>query len=331
MTMKAWTIKKPGGIEQLVIEDRPIPTPSENEILIKVENTAINRTDILTRENETLEAPYPILGVEVSGIIEKESPNFPNLKAGTRVAGIVNRGGYAQYATMPANRAIVIPDSMSSVDAAAIPEVFLTAYQTMFWLGELKPEETILIHAAGSGVGTAAIQLASRKITDANIIATAGSKHKLDMAKALGAQHTINYKKEDFAEKVLEYTDGRGADVILDFVGASYWEQNLKSAAIDGNIILIGTLSGSEVENMSISSLMKKRLSIKGTLLTPRSDEYKAELTQEFAKRIIPFFEEDIIQPIVHSILSFEDLPEAHRQMEANENTGKIILQVADD
>ena len=329
--MRAWTMKQPGGIEQLVIEERPIPTPSEDEILIKVENTAINRTDVITRENTSLEAPYPILGVEVSGVVEKEAPNYPELTVGTRVAGIVNRGGYAEYVTMPANRAIVIPESMSSVEAAAIPEVFLTAYQTMFWLGELKQDETILIHAAGSGVGTAAIQLASRKITDARIIATAGSQHKLDMAKALGAQHVINYKKEDFAEKVLEYTDGHGADVILDFVGASYWEENIQSAAVDGNIILIGTLGGAEVENMSIFELMKKRLSLKATLLTPRSDDYKAELTQEFAKRIMPFFGEDIIQPIVHSVLEFEDLPEAHRQMEADENTGKIILQVSED
>lgn len=331
MTMKAWTIKQPGGIDQLIIEDRPIPTPSDDEVLIKVESTAINRTDIITRENISLEAPYPILGVEVSGIVEKSSPNYPELKAGTRVAGLVNQGGYAEYVTMPADRAILIPDSMSSIDAAAIPEAFLTAYQTMFWLGELKPQETILVHAAGSGVGTAAIQLASRKITDANIIATAGSERKLEMARALGAAHTINYKKEDFAEKVLEYTDGHGADVILDFVGASYWEKNLKSAAVDGRWILIGTLGGNEVEEISIRDLMQKRLSLKGTLLTPRSDQYKAELTQEFSKRIIPFFEEDIIQPIVHSILSFADLPEAHRQMEANENTGKIIIQVADD
>ena len=331
MTMKAWTVKQPGGMDQLVIENRPIPTPADDEILIKVECTAVNRTDIITRENTTLEAPYPILGVEVSGIVEKEALDYPELKAGTRVAGLVNRGGYAEYVTMPANRAIIIPDSMSLIDAAAIPEVFLTAYQTMFWLGELKQQETVLIHAAGSGVGTAAIQLASRKITDANIIATAGSKQKLEMAKALGAAHTINYKKEDFAEKVLEYTEGRGADVILDFVGASYWEKNLKSAAVDARWILIGTLGGSEVENMSISALMQKRIALKATLLTPRSNQYKAELTQEFSKRIIPFFEEYIIQPIVHSILSFEDLPEAHRQMEANENTGKIIIQVAED
>jgi len=327
--MKAWTMKEPGGIEQLVMVDRPIPEPTDDEILVKVESTAVNRTDTLTRANESLEEPYPILGVEVSGIVEKTSPNYPELKEGTRVAGIVNRGGYAEYAVMPAGRAMVLPDSMSFIDGAAIPEVFLTAYQTMFWLGELEPNETVLIHAAGSGVGTAAIQLASRKITDANIIATAGTDRKLEVAEAIGADLTINYKKENFDEKVLEYTDGHGADVILDFVGASYWDMNLNSAAIDGRWILIGTLGGSDIKNMSIGSLMQKRLSLKGTLLTPRSDEYKAELSQEFAHRIMPFFEEDIIQPIIHSVLDFKDLKEAHRQMEADENTGKIILDVA--
>lgn len=329
--MKAWTMKEPGGIEQLIMVDRSIPTPTDDEILIKVEATAVNRTDILTRENKSMEEPYPILGVEVSGVVEKESPNYPELTEGTRVTGIVNRGGYAEYAVMPAGRAMVLPDSMSFVEGAAIPEVFLTAYQTMFWLGELKPQETVLIHAGGSGVGTAAIQLASRKITDANIITTAGKQHKLDMAEALGADLTINYKEENFDEKVLEYTNGKGADVILDFIGASYWEKNLNSAAVDGRWVLIGTLGGSKVEEIELGQLLQKRLSLKATLLTPRSDEYKAALTQEFAKRIIPFFEEDIIQPIIHSVLSFDDLPEAHRQMEADENTGKIIIDVTDE
>lgn len=329
--MKAWTIKGPGGIEQLELVERPIPIPTKEEVLIKVEATAINRTDIITRENKDLRSPYPILGVEVSGIVVQESPNYPSLTKGTRVAGIVNQGSYAEYAVMPANRAIVLPDSMSSIEGAAIAEVFLTAYQTMFWLGEVQRGETILIHAAGSGVGTAAIQLAGAKIAGAKVIATAGSDRKLSLAKELGAEVAINYKKEDFAERVLEETDGRGVDLILDFVGASYWKQNLKSAAIDARWILIGTLGGSELAKLSLFELMKKRISLHATLLTPRSDEYKAELTKEFVKVILPFFEEDIIQPIIHSVLSFGDLPEAHRQMEDNENAGKIILTVGED
>lgn len=325
--MKVWTMKEPGNIDQLIIEERPIPKPTADQVLIKVESTAINRTDILTRENKSLTAPYPVLGVEVSGVVVKEAANYPDLKEGTRVAGLVNDGSYAEYAVMPANRAIILPDSISFPEGAAIPEVFLTAYQCMFWLGQLKPLETVLIHAAGSGVGTAAIQLANRKIVDAKVIATAGSKRKLEMASALGAAHTINYKKENFDEKVLEYTDGRGVDLILDFVGASHWEKNYNSIAIDGRWVLIGTLGGAEVD-LNISDLMKKRVTLNATLLTPRSDEYKAELSQEFSKRMMPFFEEDIIQPIIHSVLEFDDLKEAHRQMEANENTGKIILDL---
>lgn len=329
--MKAWTMKAPGGIEQLELVERPIPIPTTDEILIKVEATAINRTDILTRERKDLRAPYPILGVEVSGIVEQGSVNYPELTKGTRVIGLVNQGSYAEYATMPANRAIVLPDSLSLIEGAAIAEVFLTAYQTMFWLGEIKRGDTILIHAAGSGVGTAAIQLAGAKIAGAKVIATAGSERKLALAKALGAEVVINYKKEDFAERVLEETGGRGVDLILDFVGASYWEQNLKSAAVDARWILIGTLGGAEVKEVSLIDLMQKRISLHATLLTPRSDAYKAALTKEFTKVILPFFEEDIIQPIIHSVLSFEDLPEAHRQMEDNENTGKIILTVGED
>lgn len=324
--MKAWTIQEPGGIDQLKMINQEIPVPKEKEILIKVEATAINRTDIITRERAGLQPPYPILGVEVSGIVEQESKHYPNLSKGTRVAGIVNQGGYAEYAVMPGNRAIILPDTMSFIEGAAISEVFLTAYQTMFWLGEIKREETVLIHAAGSGVGTAAIQLAHRKIAGAKVIATAGTERKLRLAEELGVSVTINYKKEDFAEKVLEATDGQGVDLILDFVGSSYWEKNLKSVSTDGRWILIGTLGGSTVKDFSITDLMRKRISLHATLLTPRSDEYKAALTKEFTKVILPFFEEDIIQPIIHSVLSFEDLPEAHRQMEANENTGKIIL-----
>ncbi|MDN6731364.1 MAG: NAD(P)H-quinone oxidoreductase [Atopostipes suicloacalis] len=326
--MRAWTVKKPGGIEELEVVERPIPKPKENELLIKVEAFAINRTDIITRENQELSPPYPILGIEVSGIVEKESSAYPNIPKGTRVAGIVNQNAYAEYALMPADRAIIIPDSLSVIEGAAIPEVFLTAYQAMFRLGEIKRGETVLIHAAGSGVGTAAIQLAGRKIAGAKVIATAGSDRKLALAKELGAKRTINYRKEDFAEEVLEETEGRGVDLILDFVGASYWEQNIKSAAPDANWILLGTLGGAEVKNVSLSQLMNKRLTLHASLLTPRSDKYKAKLTEEFSKRILPFFEEDIIQPIIHSVLSFENLPEAHRQMEANENTGKIIITV---
>lgn len=327
--MKAWTIKEPGGRDQLVLEERETPAPKENEILIEVKAAGINRTDVATRENKKLTKPYPILGVEVSGVVKKSSPLFPELTEGTRVAGLVNRGAYAEYVTMPADRAIVLPESLSFEDAAGVPEVFLTAFQTMYWLGELKEKENILIHAAGSGVGTAAIQLA-RQLSDAKIFATAGQDHKLETAKELGADVVINYKEEEFDEVIEKETDGYGVDVILDFIGASYWDKNLASAAIDSRWVLIGTLGGTKIDNFSLRDLMQKRISLKGTLLTPRSDEYKARLTDDFSQKALPKFEEGLLKPIIHSVVPFEELPEAHRQMEDSENTGKIILKISE-
>lgn len=247
--MKAISIKKPGGSEQLEIQERPVPSLEEGELLIKVQASAINRTDTLTRENKQLSEPYPILGVEVAGIVVDSNLADEKIAIGTRVAGLVNHGGYAEYVAMPADRVFHMPDTMSFEEAAAIPEVFLTAYQTLYWLGKLKQGETVLIHAGASGVGTAAIQLA-KKMTKANVIVTAGSEEKLEFCKELGADKGINYKKEDFAKEVLDYTQNKGVDLILDFIGASYWDQNVASIKTDGRWILIGTLGGTIVEKV---------------------------------------------------------------------------------
>src|SRR5699024_4055216 len=215
--MKIWTIKQPGGKEQLIQAERPVPELEEGDLLVKVKAAGVNRTDILTREDNSLSTPFPILGVEVSGVVMENRSSVPHLNPGTRVAGLVNRGGYAEYVKMPANRAMVIPDTLSFEDAAAIPEVFLTAYQTLYWLGELQQKETVLIHAGGSGVGTAAIQLA-RQLSEATVLTTAGQPEKLKVCEELGADVLINYKKEEFDSRVLEETAGHGADVILDFI-----------------------------------------------------------------------------------------------------------------
>lgn len=327
--MKAWSIEKPGGREVLKLNDYETPVPGEGELLVQVKAAGINRTDTLTRQNTALTEPYPILGIEVSGVVVENRSTDDTLNAGTRVCGLVNHGGYGEYVIMPADRAIVLPDELSYEEGAAIPEVFLTAYQTVYWLGELKEKEKILIHAAGSGVGTAAIQLASQ-LSQATIFATAGQPQKLEMAKALGAHVLINYKEDAFDETVNEVTEGSGVDVILDFVGASYWDMNLASCAVDARWVLIGTLGGARVEDLSLFDLMKKRIAIKGTVLTPRSDAYKAQLTQEFAEIALPLFKEKKLKPVIHTVVPFKELPEAHRIMEDNENTGKIILKVTD-
>lgn len=322
--MKAVVVNQPGGAEQLQVEEVSKPSPGKGELLIKVKAAAINRTDIISREGKSGYMKNPILGVEVAGEVVDDGEEA-TVPLGTRVIGLVNGGGYAEYAVMPTDRAMVIPDSLSYEEAAAIPEVFLTAFQTLFWLGELSDKETVLIHAGGSGVGTAAIQLAS-KLTNAKILTTAGSKEKLDYCRSLGADIGINYKEQDFAEEVLKETNGVGADVILDFIGASYWEKNLKSIAVDGRWVLIGMLGGSKVDEIDLMSLMGKRVHLKGTLLTPRSDDYKQELTNDFAKNALPLFKQGKLKAIVDRVFPMEETSEAHRHMEANKNIGKIIV-----
>ncbi|WP_268626673.1 NAD(P)H-quinone oxidoreductase [Paenibacillus alvei] len=324
--MKGVIVNNPGGSEQLEITDLPSPQPQAGELLIEVHAAAVNRTDIVMREGKAGYATNPILGVEVAGtVIEVNGES--TYTVGDRVMGLVNGGGYAEYAVMPMDRAIPIPDSFSFADAAAIPEVFLTAYQTLYWIGKLQQGETVLIHAGASGVGTAAIQLA-KQISKATVIVTAGSAEKLDFCRELGADVLINYKEQSFDEEVLRATNGQGADVILDFVGADYWSKNLASIKKEGRWVLIGVLGGVKVEQMNLFALMSKCVQLTGTLLTPRSDEYKARLTQDFAANVLAYFDNSSIKPIIDTIFPLEKVSDAHIHMEENRNTGKIILQV---
>ncbi len=324
--MRVITVKKPGGAEQLQLSEREKPKLNSGELLIKVEAAAINRTDIINRQSSSGYLNLDVLGIEVAGIVE-ESGSDTAIEPGTKVMGLVNGGGYAEYAVMPADRAMIIPDNLSFEEAAAIPEVYLTAYQTLFWLGELQEKETVLIHAGGSGVGTAAIQLA-RQLADAHIITTAGSSEKLDFCKSLGADHTINYKLQEFDKEVLAVTDGQGAAVILDFIGASYYRKNLNSIQMDGRWILIGLLGGAQLENVNLMEMMSKRIQWKGTLLTPRSDQYKEKLTADFAGRALPLFKQGRLKPVIDKVFPMEEVQEAHRRMESNQNIGKIILKM---
>lgn len=324
--MKAITVKQPGGADQLQVTEQVKPEPKDGELLIKVKAAAVNRTDIVNRESSLGYMDNTILGVEVAGIIEKvgEGAKF---EVGTKVMGIVNGGGYAEYVVMPANRAIVVPEHLSFEEAAAIPEVFLTAYQTLFWIGRLRAGENVLIHAGGSGVGTAAIQLA-KQIAQANVIVTAGSKEKLDFCKSLGADVCINYKEQNFDEEIMKITNNQGVDLILDFVGASYWSKNIASIKVDGRWVLIGILGGANIENLNLFDLMLKRIQLTGTLLTPRSDEYKAELTTEFSAKTLDLFSNNKLRPIVDQVFLFNQIQQAHEHMEKNKNIGKIIIKV---
>lgn len=313
-------------------EDRLIYTEvedislEENEVLIDVYASAVNRLDLLQRKNNNWYGENSVLGVEVAGVIE--DPNeHSHLKKGDRVMGLVNGGGYAEKAAMPADRVMKIPDNMTFEEAAAIPEVFLTAYQTLYWIGKLQPKEKVLIHAGGSGVGTAAIQLA-RQLTDAEIFVTAGTEEKLAVCKRLGADHLIHYKSQDFAKEVQRITNKSGVNVILDFIGASYWEKNLTSIALDGRWVLIGVLGGETVDEINLMGLLRKRVQLLGTTLTPRTDAYKAKLSKEFVEKTYQLFEAAKLKPVIDKVFPIEEADSSHDYMQSNQNIGKIILKV---
>lgn len=326
--MKAILVKEPGGTEQLNLVDIDKPKPNKEEVLVKVKAAAVNRADIVKRVGK-----YPnqakeniSLGLEVSGVIETVGSKDSKYKIGDEVCGLMAEGGYAEYAILREDVIIPKPENLSFIEAAAIPEVFMTAYQTLFWLGKLKKGEHVLIHAGGSGVGTAAIQLA--KQAGAIVTVTAGSKEKLDFCQTLGADTLINYKEENFSEVIQEKTKKRGVDLILDFIGASYWEMNMKSIAVEGRIILIGLLGGARVENFNLNHILAKRIQITGTLLNPRSDQYKADLVKDLVDSSLNLFISGDLKPIVDSTYKLPDVGDAHNHMQASKNIGKIVLTV---
>lgn len=298
----------------------PQPSPKPGELLIEIAASGVNRLDLNRLAHGTNDL---ILGVEVAGIVLENHSTNPRFIAGTRVYGIVRDGGYAQQVCLPADQALIMPASMNYVEAAAIAENYLTGYQALIWLANLQEGETVLVHAGASGVGLAAIQLA-KSLKHAKVIATA-SLGKHAACYAAGADLVIDYQTTDFSAAVLAF-DPHGADVILDFIGAAYFHQNLKCAAIDGRHILISTLSGSQVDHFDLRQIADKRLSLIGTLLSPRSDTYKAQLVQAFATATTLLFADGQLKPVIDSTFDFANTKAALEYMAANQNIGKIVL-----
>nr|WP_258567736.1 NAD(P)H-quinone oxidoreductase [Paenactinomyces guangxiensis] len=322
-------VTEPGGAEKLYMGEYPKPSCQPGEILVKVKATALNRADILQREGKYPPPPgaSPVMGLEIAGVVEEVGEQFTGVwHPGDRVFGLLPGGGYAEYAVIPGEMAIPVPDSFTFAQAAAIPEVFLTAYQALFWVGKLQKGETVLIHAGASGVGTAAIQLA--KAVGANPIVTVGSDEKREACQKLGASFAFNYKEGPFTEKVKNATNGAGVDLILDFVGAPYWDSNLALLKVDGRFVLISTLGGSRVESVSLGQILAKRLQITGTTLRSRPLDYKIRLTKEFSSFALPRFKNGELHPVIDQIFSWTEVQKAHRYMEWNQNIGKIILTI---
>ncbi|PKD43841.1 NAD(P)H-quinone oxidoreductase [Rhodohalobacter barkolensis] len=325
--MKALLINNQSDEPVMEMGDYPTPKPGERELLVKVKSTALNRADLLQKRGKY---PVPkgessILGLEMSGVVESVGKGVGKFKKGDRVFGLLGGGGYAEYCTIHEEMAIQMPDFLSFEEAAAIPEVFLTAYQALIWLGELKDGETVLIHAGASGVGTAAIQLA-KKLRKSQIAVTAGSKEKLNLCRSLGSALQINYKEEDFVEKIKQRFGESSVDLIVDFVGSPYWEKNISSLAIDGRLIYLSMLGGAKVEEMSLVPILRKRLTVRGSTLRNRSIEYKKQLTDEFWRNTKDYFENEELAPVISAIFDWKDVEKAHQMMNENRNAGKIVL-----
>ena len=326
--MKAVLMSGSGGIESLHIGEHADPEMKEDELLVRVKATALNRADLLQRRGKH---PPPtgvpnILGLEMAGEVIDVGAACEGWAPGDRVCALLPGGGYAERVSIPAGLAMPIPGKLTFEEAAAIPEVFLTAYQNLFNVACLAPGETVLIHAGGSGVGTAAIQLVHE--AGGTSLVTAGSREKIERCLALGARAGWNYKEGEFAPWIAKLTEGKGVDIVLDFVGAAYFEQNVQSLAVDGRMVVIGTMGGAEVEKFSLRTLMSKRLQITGAGLRSMDTARKIHLTRQFADFALPRFADGRLVPIVDSVFDWRETAKAHERMEANVNVGKIVLRV---
>lgn len=330
--MLSVTQKSFGGSNELFLTDsKPIPEIKENEVLVHVHATALNRADLLMREGR-----YPglkdviTLGLEAAGTVASVGSSCGKWKIGDKVMALVNGGGYAEYVPVNEQHVMPIPSHLNFTEAAAIPEVWLTAYQLLHFVGNVSEDELVLIHGGGSGVGTAAIQLV--KLAGAKSIVTAGTENKIKLAKELGAINGINYKKGEFSSKVMEMTNNKGVNVILDCVGGSYWKQNAECLAVEGRWVLYGLLGGPKVDGALLSYILGKRASILGTTLKARSDSYKAKLIKEFSENALPHFSSDgkQLHPIIDKVFSIKSVVEAHDYMGSNKNNGKIVMTFED-
>jgi tumor protein p53-inducible protein 3 len=325
--MNALLVDHSGSKPEMILGSAPKPVPGEYELLVKIKATALNRADLLQKSGNypPPDGVSPILGLEMAGIVESTGPEVTRFDPGDPVFGLLPGGGYAEYCVIHERMAMYIPENFSFGEAAAIPEVFLTAFQALKLLGNIKRNENVLIHAGASGVGTAAIQLA-KKLFNCTVITTAGKKKKLKACLELGADIAINYKKTDFSEEIISELGNNSIDLILDFVGAPYWEKNVKVIAMDGRLIYLAMLGGTKINHLNLVPVLRKRLTIQGSTLRNRTDEYKMNLTSDFHSYAMELVENRVIKPVIHEIFDWSQAEQAHTMMEKNRNIGKIIL-----
>jgi putative PIG3 family NAD(P)H quinone oxidoreductase len=326
--MQAISLRHFGGPEVLTPSELPQPIPGPDQLLVHVKACALNRADLLQRRGKYPPPPgeSDILGLEIAGQVVGMGSNVTGFGCGEKVFGLVGSGGYAEYCLLDQGMAMQIPENFSYAQAAAIPEAFLTAQEALFSLGQLSQYETVLIHAGGSGVGSAALQLAAQ--VNANVFTTTSTADKYERIKAFGLPTIINYKQQDVAAEILRLTHDKGVNVIIDFIGASYLPAHLRLLQDAGRLVFVGLMGGHEAQ-IDLSTIHRKRLQLKGLIMRGRSMAEKRLITHYFKERWLPLFSQGMLQPVIDSIFPFKDANLAHEYMEKNLNVGKIILSLA--
>jgi NADPH2:quinone reductase len=316
-----------GGPEVMRLAEGEKPAPEDGEVLIRVAAAGVNRPDVFQRMGSypPPQGASPIPGLEVAGEIVELGSGVGRWNVGDAVCALANGGGYAEYVAVPAAQCLPVPQGLSLIEAAALPETLFTVWSNVFERGRLQAGETLLVHGGSSGIGTTAIQLA--RSFGARVFATAGSTEKCTACEKLGAERGINYRDEDFVEVLLKATDGKGADLILDMVGGDYIGRNLKAAARDGRIVNIAYLRGSKVE-VDMLPVMLKCLTLTGSTLRPQTAEVKGRIAADLEEKVWPLIESEKVRPQIAATFPLERVADAHRLMESRVHIGKIVLEV---
>jgi len=323
--MKAIDPQEPGGPDVLILCDRPVPRPGRDEVLIKVSAAGVNRPEVMQRQGKYPPPPGApsILGMEIAGTIVAVGEGVGQEQIGQPVCALISGGAYAEYAVAPFGQCLPVPVALSMVEAAAIPETLFTVWTNLFERGYATEGDTVLVHGGTSGIGTMAIALCN--VFGIDIIVTAGSKAKCEAALSLGATHAIDYKTEDFVERVAEITNGKGVAVVLDMVGGEYVPRNLKCLADDGRHVSIAVQAGATA-TVPLFEIMRRRLTLTGSTLRPRDTAFKCLVADELARTVWPHVEAGQVKPVIDRVFAFADAPSAHARMEAGDHVGKIVL-----
>ncbi|UXT48198.1 zinc-binding dehydrogenase [Agrobacterium tumefaciens] len=328
-TMRFIDLPSHGGPEVMRLSQTPLPKPEKGEILVKVEAAGVNRPDVAQRQG-TYPPPKdasPILGLEIAGEVVALGEGVTEFKPGDKVCALANGGGYAEYCTVPAGQALPFPKGYDAVKAAALPETFFTVWANLFQMAGLTEGETVLIHGGTSGIGTTAIQLA--KAFGAEVYATAGSAEKCEACVTLGAKRAINYREEDFAAVIKTETGGKGVDVVLDMIGAAYFEKNLSALAKDGCLSIIAFLGGAVAEKVNLTPIMVKRLTVTGSTMRPRTADEKRAIRDDLIQQVWPLVESGQVAPVINRVFTLDEVVDAHRLMESSNHIGKIVMRVS--